>query len=103
MAAYSYILSLKDLEHNHSLEGSDPKDFVLSNSFARKFWFSSPKDFETIINNRRVLKCKSERASFSFPIQSLSFITLSFSERWLSRRSNEDEVCNLRALFLLLN
>ena len=28
--------SLKDLERNNSLGGSDPKDFVLSNSFARK-------------------------------------------------------------------
>lgn len=38
MAAYAYIISLKDLVRNNSLAGSDPKDFVLSNSFARKFW-----------------------------------------------------------------
>ena len=66
-----------------SLAGSHLKDFVLSDSFARKFWFSSPKDCETIINTRRVLKCKSESASFTFPMQPLPFIALSSSERLL--------------------
>ena len=55
MAAYSHIISLKDLECNNSLAGSDPKDFVLSNSFARKFWLSPRKDLGTIIRTRRVL------------------------------------------------
>ena len=49
MGAYTHIINLKDLEHNNSLAGSDPKDFVLSNSFARKFWLSPRKDRGTII------------------------------------------------------
>ena len=54
MAAYSHIISLKDLEFNNSLAGSGPKDFVLSNSFAGKFWLSPRKDLGTIIRTRRV-------------------------------------------------
>ena len=55
MAAYSHIISLKDLEFNNSLAGSGPKDFVLSNSFAGKFWLSPRKDLGTIIKTQRVL------------------------------------------------
>ena len=54
MAAYSHIMSAKDLEPNNNLEGSDPKDFVLSISFAGKFWLSPRKDHGTIIRTRRV-------------------------------------------------
>ena len=53
MLAYSHIISLKDLECNNSLAGSDPKDFVLSNSFAGKFWPSPRKDRGTIIKTRK--------------------------------------------------
>ena len=56
MAAYSHIISLKDLEFNNSLAGSGPKDFVLSNSFAG-FWLSPRKDLGTIIKTRRVKLC----------------------------------------------
>ena len=54
MAAYSHIISLKDLESDNSLAGSDPKDYVL-NSFARKFWSSPQKDLGTIIPTLRAL------------------------------------------------
>ena len=38
-----------------SLAGSDPKDFVLSYSFARKFWLSPRKNLGTIIKTHRVI------------------------------------------------
>ena len=47
--------SLKDLELNKSLEGSDPKDFVLSDSVPRKLWLSPQNDCMTIIKTRREL------------------------------------------------
>ena len=49
MAAYSHIISPKDLECNNVLVGSDTKDFVLSYSFPRKFWLSLRKDRWIII------------------------------------------------------
>ena len=54
MAACSHIISPKDLEPDNSLERSDPKDFVLSFSFAGKLWLSPRKDRGTIIRTRRV-------------------------------------------------
>ena len=54
MADYSHIISLIDLERKDSLAGSDPKDFVLSYSFAKKFWSSPQIDRGTIVKTRRV-------------------------------------------------
>ena len=55
MGPYSHIISLKDLEGNNCLAGLDPKDFVLSESSARKFWLSLRKGRGSIIKTRRIL------------------------------------------------
>ena len=71
MAAHSHKISLKDLECNNSLEGSDPKDFVLHNSFARKLWLSPRKDLGIIVKTQRVSRIVIYILWFSFPLQKL--------------------------------
>ena len=54
MGASSHVISLKDIELNDSLAVSDPKDFVLSNSSASKFWSKSPNRSRDYLRNEDI-------------------------------------------------